>query len=31
MAAASGAHQPYDPGHASEVVWCIEDEAAEEC
>jgi len=29
-AAASGAHQTYDPGHVSEVAWYLEDEAAEE-
>jgi hypothetical protein len=29
-AAASGIHRTYDPGHASEVVWYLEDEAAEE-
>lgn len=29
-AAASGAHQTYDPGHAPEVAWYLPDEAAEE-
>jgi hypothetical protein len=29
-AAASGAHQTYDPGHATEVAWYLPDEAAEE-
>ena len=29
-AAASGAHQTYDPGHAFEVAWYLEDEVAEE-
>ena len=28
--AASGAHETYDPGHASDVAWYLEDEAAEE-
>jgi hypothetical protein len=27
---ASGTHQTYDPGHASEVAWYLPDEAAEE-
>ena len=27
---ASGIHETYDPGHASEVAWCLPDEAAEE-
>jgi hypothetical protein len=27
---ASGAHETYDPGHASEVAWSLEDEAPEE-
>ena len=29
-AAASGAHQTYDPDHAPEVAWYLPDEAAEE-
>ena len=29
-AAASGAHQTFDPGHAPEVAWYLPDEAAEE-
>jgi hypothetical protein len=29
-AAASGAHQTFDPGHAPEVAWYLADEAAEE-
>jgi len=29
-ATASGAHQPFDPGHAPEVAWYLPDEAAEE-
>jgi hypothetical protein len=29
-ATVSGIHQTYDPGHASEVAWYLEDEAAEE-
>ena len=28
-AAASGAHQTFDPGHATEVGWYLPDEAAE--
>jgi len=27
---ASGIHQTYEPGHASEVAWCLPGEAAEE-
>jgi hypothetical protein len=29
-ATASGTHETYDPGHASEVEWYVEGEAAEE-
>jgi hypothetical protein len=29
-AAASGIHETYNPGHASEVAWYLPDEAAEE-
>jgi hypothetical protein len=29
-ATASGTHETYDPGHASEVAWYLEGEAAEE-
>jgi hypothetical protein len=28
--AATGAQETYDPGHPTEVAWCLEDEAAEQ-